>query len=393
MPALESHTGLLRQTIPFYNRRNFIDVSNTQLHYTAFPALQRNMKKAINSNWTKFQFGLPTEVFDSGGTDFRFNIQVTSNNAGAWVSEDDPGSIDKRDFQVQGTLNWRLARVMQWSYGKWELSACKGKEELINLITARALGNEQGAADFFENWFWSAPPASTDDKTAFPLRYYLFTEPESGTTLNTPLDAYSAFTGINTAAKNDNLLNVNHNRYTSGPFGQSRATYRTLGNWNSQFTTFSDTDAVEKFTYACLETDFHSPTTHPNLIPEAPDKAVYTTIANLIIKGRLARQQNDANGSDLVAHFTETDMYKIPFYHVPYLDSGEFTLYGAAGSSKDVMYGIDWNTMYWASKTGFRMEDQVFEPSLQYPMTYTHLRFLGGQLVCLDPRRNFVLSK
>ena len=389
MPALENHTGLLKQTIPFFNRRNFIDVSNTQRHYTAFPALQRNMKRSIESKWTKFNFGLPKEVFSGGGTEFKWNVQVTSNNTGEWVSEDDPVNIDKRDFQVQAALPWRLARVLKWSYGKWELSACKGKEELVNLLTSRTLGNEQGAADFLENWFWGVPPASTDDKTAFPLRYFIYTEPESTTA------AYSSFTSINTAAANDNLLNVNHASYTSGPAGISRATYRRLGNWNVKYTAFSDADAVEKFTYAALETDFHSPTDHPNLVKDAPDKGVYTTLANMIIKARLARQQNDANGSDLVARFSDIELFKMPWYHVPIFDDpARFTLYSTASPANgDVIYGLDWNTIYWASKTGFQMEDELFPPSLEAPLTFTHVRFLGGQLVCLDPSRNFVLSK
>ena len=59
MPALESHTGLLKQTIPFYNRRNFVNISNTKEWYTAFPAIQRNAKRAIRNKWTDFQFGPP----------------------------------------------------------------------------------------------------------------------------------------------------------------------------------------------------------------------------------------------------------------------------------------------------------------------------------------------
>lgn len=385
MPALESHTGLLRQTIPFYNRRNFIDVSATQRYYTAGAALRRNMKRAIDSKWTKFQFGLPIETKDSGGTEFKFNIQATSNNTMEWVDEDDPVNIEKRDFQVQGTLPWRLARLMKWSYGKWELSACKGKEELVNLITSRSLGNEQGAVDGLESWFWSAPPASTDTKTAFPLRYYVYSEPESST------GSYTNFTSVNTAAANDNLLNVNHNSYTSGPFGQSRATYRRLGNWNCQYTSFTDADLVEKFTYACLETDFHAPVESPSLLKEAPDKAVYTTAANLIIKARLARQQNDANGSDLVGRMGDLEMFRLPWYEVPYFTNGSYTQYSSA--HKDPVYGLDWNSIYWASKSGFNMQDDLFEPSLEAPLTYTHVRWLGGQLVCLNPSRNFLLTK
>ena len=387
MPALENHTGLLAQTIPFFNRRNIVNVSNQKAYYCFWPAMQRNMKRAIDSKWTKFQFGLSKEVFEGGGTSFKFNVQVTSRNNFAWVTEDDPVNIDKRDFQVQGTLPWRLARVQDWSYGDWELSACKGKEELTNLIKGRALGNEQGAADGFEAFGWGPPPASTDDKTAFPLRYYLFTEPESTT------GSYTSFTGINDTTLNGNLLNVNHASFTSGPFGQSRATYRRLGNWNAQYTTLNDTDGLEKYTHACLDTEFFSPAPYESLTPATVERACYTTKGNLIIKARLKRQQNDQNGSDLIARFTDNEDFRIPWFRVPFFESGEFTLYGTTGSHKDVIYGIDWNSFEWATKSGFNMTDKIFPPDRSAPHTYTHARFLGGQLVCFDPSRNFVLSK
>lgn len=389
MPALESHTGLLRTTIPFFNRRNFVNISYVNRHYSVYPALRRNAMKAIKSGWTRFQFGLPTETFSGGGTSFKFNVQVTTRNNGAWVSEDDPVTIDKRDFQVQGELPWRLARVQDFSYGDWELSACKGKEELINLTQQRTLGNEHGACDFLENWFWNPPAASTDDVTAFPLRYYIYTEPEStAAAYNTTT---SGFAQVNSTAANDNLMNLNHNSYTSGPAGISRATYRRWGNWNCQYTNFTDADLVEKVTYACLETDWHSPIDYPNLVKDAPEKAVYTTEANLIAKARLARQQNDANSSDLVSRYGDLEMFRVPWYAVPHFTNGNFSLYSSA--HKDPVYGLDWNTIYWASKTGFRFEDKIFGPSREAPHTTTHARFLGGQLVCLDPSRNFVLSK
>jgi hypothetical protein len=384
MPALENHSGLNAQTIPFFNKRNFVNISNTNPFYSIFPALQRNAKKAIDSQWTKFQFGLPTETFSGGGNKFKFNLQVTSDNRWTPVSEDDPVSITKKDFQVQAEYPWRLVRTGDWSYGEWELSACKGPEEIVSLITSRQLGSDQGAADGFENWGWGVPPPSTDDKTPFPIRYSLFTEPES------TVGSYSGFTGIN-AGPNGNLLNVNHNSYTAGPGGISRASYRTAGNWNCQYTTFSDTDFVEKLQHAVMDTEFHSPVEFPNMVKGPPERAMYTTKANMIIRGRLARQQNDANTSDLAARVMDTDIWRIPMFRVPQFDNGTFALYG--GTNKDVVYGIDWSTWYWASRTGFHMEDKLFAPSREAPFTTTHARFLGGQLCCLEPRRNFVLSK
>ena len=387
MPALEDHTGLLAQTIPYYNRRSFVNISNKKTHYTAFPAIVRNARKAINSKWTKFQFGLPVEAKDYGGTEFKWNMQVTSNNNGEWVSEDDPINITKRDHQIQAALPWRLARVQDWSYSKWELSACKGKEELVSLLTSRTLGADQGAADWFEDWFWGTPPASTNDKTAFPLRYWIFSAPESslGSTV------YTGYTAISTTVTNGNLLALNHNSYSSGPAGVSRATYREAGNWYCQYTTFNDADCIYKITNALLDTDWHSPVDFPDMTKAGPDKAMYTTKANYIIRARLARQQNDANTSDLVARISDLDVFRVPMYRVPQFDSTDFAL--DASSNKDVIYGLDWNTIWWASKTGFRMEDQIFGPSREAPHTYTHVRFLGGQLVCTEARRNFVLSK
>lgn len=385
MPALENHSGLLAMTIPFFNRRKFVDLGSSLQHYCALPAIQRNMKRAIKSKWTDFQFGLPTEVFEGGGTSFKFNVQVTNRNNFAWVSEDDPVNIDKRDFQKQVTYPWRLARLQDWSYGEWEVSACKGKEEIVSLTKSRMLGNEQGAVDGFENWFWGAPPASTDTKTAFPLRYSLYTEPES------TVAAYSNYTGLNTTLEYNNAMAFNHASYTSGPGGLSRVDYPRSGQFNVQYTALSDTDGIDKFIDACLDTDWQSPLDSPALVKEAPDKAVYTTKTNLKTKRRLQTQQNDSNGSDLVARWSDLDLFRVPWYRVPMFDkASRFTLYGSG--NKHPIYGIDWNTWHWASKTGFTMTDKIFAPSREAPMTYTHVRYLGGQLVCLDASRNIVMS-
>lgn len=333
MPAVESHTGLLKQTIPHYNKRNFVNISNTKQQYTAFPAIQRNAKRAMKEGWAKLNFGLPTNVHTYGGTGLEWNIQVTKGDTFEWVTMDDPVGIDRRDHQIRASVPWRMCRN-HWSYNTREMAACRGEEELTNLITSRSLGCDQDFADAFENWFWGTPPASTDDRTAFPLRYWVFTEPESTVT------SYTTYTSILTGA-NGNFLNVNHNNFTSGPGGVSRATYPQWGNWNVQYTTFADTDYVEKFTYAAIKCHFQSPVDYPNLVKEGPDRAVYTTTANKIIQARLARQQNDQNGSDLTARMADYDLFRIPHYPVPQFDSPDFSLYSS--SNKDVAYMIDWS--------------------------------------------------
>ena len=384
MPAVEAHTGLLKQTIPHYNKRNFVNISNTKTEYTAFPAIQRNARRAMKDGSSRVNFGLPVQVHTYGGTGLEWNVQVTKGDTAEWVDMDDPVSIDRRDHQVRASVPWRMCRC-HWSYNKREMAACRGEEELTNLITSRALGADQDFADFFENWFWGAPAASTNTKVAFPLRYWIYSEPES--TVGT---SYSNYTGIVNEGT-DNFVAFNHNSYTSGPGGISRVTYPQWGNWNVQYTAFSDADYVEKFTYAAIKTGFHSPVDFPDLVKGGPDQACYTTTANRIIQARLARGQNDRNTSDLVARFSDVDLFRVPHYAVPHLDSSDFSLYGA--DNKDVVFMIDWNTIFWTSTEGFTLKDEILDPSREAPLSYTHVRYLDGQLVCYEPRRNAVLSK
>lgn len=380
MPALENHTGLLKQTIAHYNRRSFVNISNAKQYYTAFPAIQRNAKRAIQNRWVQMNFGLPVEVYGGGGTTYKFNVQVEKGDTFAWVDMHDPVNIDERDFQVQASVPLRMCRN-HWSYNKREMAACRGPEELTSLIQSRSLGCDQDFADAFENWFWGAPPASTDTRTAFPLRYWIFSEPESSE------GSYTNFTSVGT----NNLLNVNHNDYSSGPGEISRATYQSWGNWNCQYTTFSDTDCVDKISDAVMDTNFIAPVDFPNMVKGEPDRAMYTTKANVKTRARLARQQNDANTSDLLARIADSDIWQIPMYRVPHLDSADFSLYSS--SNQDVIFGIDWTTIYWMATSGFTLQDDILEPSREAPLDYTHVRYLDGQLVCIEPRRNFVLSK
>lgn len=383
MPALEDHTGLERQTIDAYQRRSFINVSNTKQQYTAFPAIQRNMKIAKKKGYDELNFGLPVEVKSEGGQEFKWNAQVTKNNNVSPVSADDPINISKKDHQIQLAVPKRLIRG-HWSYERWEMAANRGKEKIVSMMTSRRLGNDQDMADWFENWFWDSAPLSTDKLTPFNLRYWCYTEPESSQ------GSYSAYTSILDGTEHKNNLALNHNNFSSGPGGVSRVTYPQLANGNVQYTAFTDLDCVDKITSLMLYSNFVQPVEFPDMVKGAPQRGMYTTSAVKKVAARLARQQNDANASDLVARFTESEIMRTPMYWVPQLDTAEFSLYGS--SNKDVIYGLDWSTWWWATVSGFNFEEHLFPPSREAPLHYTHAQYLGGQLCCIDPRSNWVAS-
>lgn len=373
MATWEQHAGLLEQAIPFYGRKNFVNISNTKQMYTFYPAMRGRANYAERN---KLRFGLPNMVEGAGGTEFTFNVQVTRGNTFAWVRETTPINVVRADHQKRVTLPWRMCRT-HWSINNRELSACKGAEQITDLMTSRRIGDDQDWADSFEDWGWGTVPASTDEVTAFPLRYWIWANPES---VGTP--AYAApFSG------NGGFINLNHASYTSGPAGLSRVTYQMWGNWNFQYTAFNDA-LIDKIAHAVLATEFHAPVEHPDKIQGPPDRAMYTGKVNVITRSKLARQQNDQNTSDVMSRFADNAVFRIPMYYVPAID--DMIMYSSANQSP--IFGLNWATWYLATKSAYNLKDQLFPPDRSAPMDTTHARWLETQLVCCSPRENWVAT-
>ena len=228
MATWESHEGLLTQAISAFGKKNFVNISNTRTQYTFFPNMVRRAQYAIDN---RLSFGLPNMVDGRGGTEFTFNVQVARGSNWQWVDETTPVNVNRSDFQRRAVLPWRMCRS-HWSVNERELEAAKGAERVVDLVTSRKLGDDQDWVDSMEDWGWGVVPASTDEETAFPLRYWLFAQVESsnGTT----------YSGNFTNANDGDFLNFNHNSYSSGPAGISRVTYPQWGNWNMQYSSFND---------------------------------------------------------------------------------------------------------------------------------------------------------
>lgn len=369
MAAWETHEGLLAQAIPFYGRKRFVNIANTKQMYTFFPAIMGRAKYAEDN---KLVWGLPNVVDAHGGTTFTFNVQVTAGSTFDWVDETTPINVARKDHQKQVTLPWRMFRT-HWSINMRELSACRGAEQVTDLMTSRRVGDDQDVADGCEDWGWGTPPASTDELTAFPLRYWLFAATES--TATSYATAGTAF------QNNGDFLNFNHASYTSGPGGLSRVTYQYWGNYNFQHASVNDA-LIDKIGHAALKTAFDAPMDFPDKIEGPPQRAMYMSAAYKLSMSKLARQQNDANTSDLISRFTDTVAMRIPTYYVPALDA----------RTDGPIYGINWATWYLATKDRFNMRDELFPPDRSAPMDTTHARILECQLVCCSPRENWVTT-
>lgn len=375
MATWETHEGLLAQAIPEYGRKKFVNISNSKQMYTFLPAMKGRAQYAEDN---KLKWGLPNVTDDAGGTTFTFNVQVSRGNTFQWVRETTPINVVRKDYQKQVTLPWRMART-HWSINMRELSACKGAEQITDLMTSRRIGDDQDWADSFEDWGWGAPPPSTNEEMAFPMRYWIFGSTE--TVGNTPY--------AGNFAGNGDFLNINHASYTAGPGGLSRVTYPQWGNWNFQYSAFNDA-LIDKIAHAVLATAFHAPVEHPDKIQGPPDRAMYTGKANVITRSKLARQQNDQNTSDLMSRFSENAVFRIPMFYVPAIDS--MLIGDTTPANKSPIFGLNWATWYLATKSAYNMKDQLFPPDRSAPMDTTHARWLECQTVCCSPRENWLAT-
>ena len=372
MPAIESHSGLSVQSLPKYQKRTFVDISTSRTHFTALPMLARNSAK-LSKVFPNFKMGAPVTM--EGGTQFKFNVQVGASSTYTAVDMNDPVAPSISDYQVQAAVPIRIARVHR-SYNEFELKANTGNEQITSIVESRRLAMMYDLAEGVENAFWG-PELSSGDTTAFwPLRHYIMSQRESSSA------AYSS--SFDTTSEGG-FLNENTTNFSSGPGGISRVTYPQWGNWNNQYTSFTDTDAILRIRRAMLDTAFVAPTTVPNMVPEAPDRMMYSTKSNVLTLATLARQQNDQNGNDLGYRDGMASINGVPFVYCKAVN--DMTV---SGTNRSHIFGIDWSTVYFGVNVD--LEEKVFAPDITHPYSMVHITTLAGNLVVTEARRNFVLT-
>ena len=387
MPALELHSGLLQMCLDKYvgkdKRKSFVDISSNRQLYSILPMLQSRFKDGMGQG---FRMGAPVEYSD--GKSFKINVQVARGNT--WQTMDINDSINPtiQDFQTQMTVPWRLSAAHR-TYNEAEITACSNESQIVDIIVSRRVGMDADVAEGLEVAGWAAPTSSSDVRSYWGIPTWLYTQRESDEdadgTVNT---GYSGeFASSN---ETGDFLNENRPGWTSGPGGISRATYRYAGNYNHQYTAFTTDDGIEKLRRACLMTGFDAPYDFPDVKRGMPQRCMYTTLRNKTKWGAEARKQNDANGDDIGARDMQADIYRIPMFYLPIIES---LRYGNDTVTRHPIYGIDWSAAWFAALNGFLLKEKIFDPNLSHPLSYVHVLFLFGNICVVEARRCFVLSE
>lgn len=380
MAAVESHVGLLQQSLERFERYKFINISNTKQHYSIMPMLTKQYKSMYDQG---FKFGADVQ-YESTGRQFVQNVQVNANSSFQTMDMSDPLNVNPEDHQLQSKFPVRIFSV-NYPMNKVEKIANTTPEQITDMFISRRVGAKQALADGLETQGWSKPSSSSDVQSMWGIPYWLFTQTEASS---------GAYSGNFASANDGGFLNENLTAFPNGPGGISRVTYPQWGNWNNQYTSpgtggFDDA-TIRKIAIAIVSTGFTYPYDFPDAQKGPPMLAIYSTKRNWLLKGEKARQNNDANTSNLMARTVEADVFTVPWMWLPHLDTA---LFGAETSVTHRIYGINWNQAYFAVASGMDLTEEVFAPDISHPLSTVYAMFLEGNMCFQNPRSCFVLSQ
>ena len=170
----------------------------------------------------------------------------------------------------------------------------------------------------------------------------------------------------------------------------SRATNAGWRNRCGVYTVVSQDDLIDTALECLRKCRFKPAHAYAELTPgDRPKWECLTTYSRIKEFDRILASNNDNIRGDVATYKTGIPMIMgIPIEYVPAWSNQDF----GAARTDGVFVGINWNTFKWYSAAGRRM---VRRPPWQDPHK-SDVRWVkisdSGQLVCEDPRQNFVLT-
>jgi hypothetical protein len=289
-----------------------------------------------------------SQITEQGGASIKINVLTDMSNNARFkgLYEIDPDA-SQDDAQTTGDVPWRFADYY-WCYDETEMDVNNaGETQIQDYIRLKRYRAFTGWATFIENWFWGLPPATTDTKTPYPLRYWLTKNVTS--------------TGIDGTVGNGNFSG-------SVPTGSDGVAHTTVGginpttytkwkNFTYKYTDVSDDDLLTRMRDMIRYIDFEPPAgmsypqhaggpSHEHLVP----------LEILTAFERLVERRNDNLGFDLSVR-TPT-FGRAPLTWVRQL----------ADDSDDPIYTMDWGA--WNTVL-LRGKWQKEKPAVQSPRQHS----------------------
>lgn len=340
---------LMTFTLTRYKKDRWTDVMSGYQNTTAFKRLIKQGKTDDNE--------------DGGGTSITFNLLTDTNGSFRFVGLGFTAVLAAPGNVLQGSIPWR-GWTYNWSFDSAEPVMNAGKERIVNIMKSRYYQAVGDMIKGVEKAMWRVPSVS-DNTTMLGIPYYVVKTATAATYANN--DGFNGLvpSGYSTVA------------------GINPTTYPRWANYADPYTDISKDDLVRKMRRASEKIEW---------MPLVDDEPVYASgyeyewYTNYSVYGGLvevAESQNDDLGPDIAPMDGRKIMFKgSKLGWLPVLED----------DTTGPIYGIDWKTMYFARMPGHWEKEIKVAQNPSQPTVSTSHTVTRGNLICIDRRKNCVLS-
>lgn len=335
-------TDLVASTLYDLGRMKFQNIAQSLVHYEVF------------SKW----FKKDKVAFDSGIGIQRTLLNTVDSNAANHVGLMDSDQVNIIDVIDLLTVPWRHAQTSWAIHYVSDILMNSGKSLIVNVIKPRRASALLGLVEELENKAWATAPSSTNKVDPYSIQYWV---------------VENATTGFNGGAPSGHT--------TVG--GVSLTDSPNFKNYTAVYTNKTKADLVKKMRTAHRKIRFVSPITIEDYRGGAGDRyRVYCNETTISAFEDLGEGQNENLGKDIASMDGQMVFRKHPIIYVPKLDA----------RTDDPVYMIDHSTFYPAVLKGDYLRESEAKQNPAQHNLYQIFVDLTYNFVCVDRRRNAVLS-
>ena len=341
-------TDLIKTTLKNIERFKWTDIATELQRYHALPHILRDKKVKLES-----------------GQAIQWSVQVKTGGAAKNVGLFEVDDVNYHDTMQLCEIPWRHTNAA-YAIERRLVAMNRSPSKIVDMVKTQRTAAMIDTAELFEENWWTAPTATTQDKMWFGVPYWIVRK----------------VTGASASTSTGEFGGANPTGFTAGAGGLSSTTYPHWANWTQQYVNITSDDLVKKMRKAQVFTDFESPVQIPTYDRGENDYVVYMNYKVLSGLEDIAAKQNDKLGFDVAATDGKVTFRRQPCEWVPYLED----------DSAEPVYFINWSVFYPVFLEGEYMNENVpKEAPRQHTVNHVHIDF-SGNFRCHNRRRQAVLS-
>lgn len=297
-------------------------------------------------------------ILIKSGTGFQRRVMLDHSGSARHVQMFEGDNTSITDVLKVLNVPWRHA-MADHSIERREILMNSGASELVDLLKVRRLDAVISITEELETKGWSAPASSANVTDAWGIPYWITKDTSEGFNGGNP-------SGFSTKGGIDSTPN------------------KRWKNWTAQYSAATKTDLIRRMRRAHARTNFKSPENIKDLRTGRGERfRIYMNLETLLLIEELAEAQNDQLGRDIASMDGSSVFKKNPLIQVPEL----------ASDATDPVYMLDTNTIFIAALAGDVLQESGMLKKANAHNVFESFIDLTYNFVCVDPRRNAVISK